>query len=198
MHSKHRRAALVAAVALAAGLGIAAAPVAALAQGAVAGIGNSQTLTAKVTVKSVDVATRHLTVTGPSGETFTMKVGKAVHNLAQVKPGDKINATYTLETEFVLSSPNTPLPADTQTVVAARAAKGELPAAVVANHVVVTGAVVGIDKAKHTLKLVDPKGGQVHTIVVSNKDRQKALGQVKVGDTITAYVTESLLVAVNP
>ena len=161
-------------------------------------MGNSQTLTAKVTVKSVDLKTRHVTVTAPSGDTFTLKVGKAVHNLAQVKPGDTIHATYTLETEFVLSAPNTPLPDDTQTVVAARAAKGELPAAVVANHVVVTGAVVGIDKAKHTLKLVDPNGGQVHTVVVSNKDRQKAMQQIKVGDTITAYVTESLLIAVNP
>ena len=109
-----------------------------------------------------------------------------------------INATYKLESEFVISSPNTPLPADTQTVVAARAAKGELPAAVVANHIVVTGAVLSIDKVKHTLKLVDPKGGQVHTIVVSNKDRQQAMQQIKVGDTITAYVTESLLVAVAP
>ena len=124
-----------------------------------------------------------------------MKVGKAVHNLDRIKPGDKIHATYTLETEFVISSPNTPLPADTQTMVVRAPAKGELPAAVVANHLVVTGAVLGIDKTKHTLKLVDPKGGQVHTIVVSNKDRQQAMSQIKVGDTITAYVTESLLVA---
>jgi hypothetical protein len=184
--------------AFAAAITLAAAPVAVLAQGMVAGLGNSQTLTSKVTVKSVDLKTRHVTVVGPTGDTSTMKVGKAVHNLDRIKPGDKIHATYTLETEFVISSPNTPLPADTQTVVAARAAKGELPAAVVSNHLVVTGAVLGIDKAKHTLKLVDPKGGQVHTIVVSNKDRQQAMSQIKVGDTITAYVTESLLVAVNP
>ncbi len=198
MLSRHRRAALARAAALTAAIGFAAVPAATLAQGMVAGIGNSQTLTAKLTVKSIDLKTRHVTVSNTSGDTFTLKVGPGVKNLAQVKPGDTITATYTLETEYVISAPNTPLPADTQTVVAARAAKGELPAAVVANHLVVTGAVVAIDKDANTVKLVDPKGGQVHTFVVSNKDRQQALQQVKVGDTITAYVTESLLVAVNP
>ena len=29
-------------------------------------------------------------------------------------------------------------------------------------------------------------------------DRQKAMAKLKVGDTITAYITESLVVAVSP
>jgi hypothetical protein len=98
----------------------------------------------------------------------------------------------------VLSAPNTPLPPDAETTIAARAAKGELPAGVVANHVVVTGAVVGVDKAGHTLKLVSPQGGEVHTVTVKSPDGLKALDKVKVGDTITAYLTESLLMAANP
>jgi hypothetical protein len=173
------------------------APPIALAAGTVTGLGNSRTITAKVKVKSVDMATRHLTLTSAEGEDFTVKAPKSLHNLDQAKPGDTIKATYTVETEFVVSSPNTPLPKDTEAAVAARAAKGELPAGVVAHHIVVSGSVLGIDRTNHTLKLASPKGGQVHTIFVRNADRQKALDHVKVGDTITAYVTEALLLSLS-
>jgi hypothetical protein len=179
-------------------LALAFAPAPASAEGVVAASGSLQTASAKVTIKSVNAATRHLVVQDASGDVFSIKVPKAVHNFKQIKAGDTVTATYQRETEYVLSSPNSPLPPDTDTVIAARAAKGEVPAGLVADHVVVTGAVVGIDHAKHTLKLVDPKGGEVHTIYVRSADGQKALAKMKVGDTITAYVTEALAITVNP
>ena len=191
-----QHAAIAAATSIA--LGLAAAPSTALAEGMVAGLGNVQSVSTEVTVKSVDPATRHIVVATAAGENFTLKAPPAVRNFDQIKAGDKIKATYALETEFTISSPNSPLPPNTETSIAARAAKGEVPSAVVANHTVVTGAVLGIDMTKHTLKLVDPNGGQVHTIFVRNADRKKAMAQIKVGDTITAYVTEALLISVNP
>lgn len=178
-------------------LGLAAAPASVLAQGQVS-VNRSESISGKVTIKSIDQATRHLVVTNADGENTSMKVPPEVHNFDQLKVGDTINATYTLEAEFVLSPPNTKLPADTDTLIAARAAKGELPAGAVANHIVVTGAVVGIDKAKRSLKLVSPQGGEVHTVKVTSADGVKALDKVKVGDTITAYVTESLLMTASP
>ena len=188
---------LLAAATVAGALAAATAPALALPTDMSSGLGTSQTVTAKVTVKSIDMATRHVTVVGADGETFTMKVPTAAQNLDQVKVGDIITATYTREVVFAISPANSPLPADTQTTIAARAAKGEIPAGVVANHVVVTGAVIGIDMDAHTLQLVDPQGGQVHTVKVTDPQRQAAMAQLKVGDTITIYVTESLLVALN-
>jgi hypothetical protein len=173
-------------------------PLVAGAQGMKAGAGNTRTTTKTVTVKSVDAATRHIVITDAAGEVSTLKAPAAVRNFSQIKPGDKIKATYTIETEYVLSSPNSPLPANSETTIAARAAKGEVPAAVVANHMVVTGNVLGIDLAAHTIKIVNKDGGQVHTIYVRNAERQKLLPKVKVGDTISAYVTEGLLITVNP
>ena len=196
--NSHRLASFAAIAAVAVAAGLAAAPLAADAQGMKAGAGSSRSATKTVTVKSVDAATRHVTVTDASGDTYTLKAPAAVRNFSQIKPGDKIKATYTIETEYVLSSPNSSLPANSETTIAARAAKGELPAGVVANHTVVTGNVLGIDMAAHTIKIVNKNGGQVHTIYVRNAERQKILPQVKVGDTITAYVTEALLLTVNP
>ncbi len=172
-------------------------PRAALAQGLLAGLGESKTVTASVTVKAVDITTRHLVVAGPSGERFSLKAPVALENFRAIKVGDTIKVTYTRETEFALSAPNAPLPPDTETTIAARSESGELPAGLVASHLVFTGAIVAIDPASHTLKIVDPKGGQVHAVHVRNPERQRAFTQLKVGDTITAYVSESLLVSVK-
>jgi hypothetical protein len=198
MSKSHRLTSVAALAAVSMAAWFAAAPLVADAQGMKAGAGNSRSATKTVTVKSVDAATRHVTVADASGDVYTLKAPAAVRNFDQIKPGDRIKATYTIETEYVLSSPNSPLPANSETTIAARAAKGELPAGVVANHTVVTGNVLGIDMAAHTIKIVNKNGGQVHTIYVRNAERQKLLPQVKVGDTITAYVTEALLLTVNP
>ena len=68
----------------------------------------------------------------------------------------------------------------------------------VANKVVVTGTVLAIDAANHTLKLASPEGGAVHTVTVKTTEGRKAMAQMRVGDTITAYLTESLLLTVKP
>jgi len=151
----------------------------------------------KVTVVSVDPATRHLVVRRPSGDTASIKVPAEVRRFDELKAGDIISATYSLETEFALSQPNKPLPDDAQTVIAARASRGELPAGVIANHIVVTGAVLGIDMQAHTLRVVSPQGGEVHTFAVTSPEGRRLMAQLKPGDKITAYVTESMLIAVE-
>jgi glycerophosphoryl diester phosphodiesterase len=192
-----RLAAASAATALA--LGFAGAPTGALAasNGNVAYAKGSE-VTATVTVKAINAKTRELTVTTESGDTELIKAPSGVQNFSKIKVGDKIKATYLTETEFVISSPNQPLPKDAEATVAARAAKGQLPAAVVANHMVVSGNVLAIDMAKHTIKMVNARGGEVHTFTVQAADRQKAMSKLKVGDTITVYITEHLLIAAHP
>ena len=43
----------------------------------------------------------------------------------QLKPGDKLKATYYAEVAYAISQPGKPLPEDTDTVFTARPAKGE-------------------------------------------------------------------------
>ena len=63
---------------------------------------------------------------------------------------------------------------------------------------IVTGAVVGVDLANHTISLVNPSGGMVHTFDVTDPQRQAALKRVKVGDSLTAIGTEAFAVALEP
>lgn len=194
----HRAAAAVwvAAFAFAAAPLLAAQPAAA-ASNPLADAGRLEITTATATIKSIDPTTRHLVLTNSSGKDFTLKAPKAMHNFGALKVGDKVTASYSASIEYALS-PGNKLPPDTQTVIAGRAAKGELPAGVVANHIVVTGAVLGIDMAKHTLKVVSPQGGEVHIIAVKEAAGRAAMAKLKVGDYITAYITEGLLLSARP
>jgi hypothetical protein len=46
--------------------------------------------------------------------------------------------------------------------------------------------------------MVNPQGGQVFTFHVTDPDRQARLPMLKVGDTITAVVSETLAVSIQP
>lgn len=161
-------------------------------------VSSSESATAKVVVQSIDRATRRVVVTDDKGEAISIKAPPEARNFDNLKPGDTVTVTYTLQTEYVLSAPNAPLPSDAAAVLEARTAKGERPGGLVANQIVVTGAIVAIDTAKHTLKLVSPDGGAVHTVVVKSAEGRNAMPRMKVGDTITAYVSESMLLTVQP
>jgi hypothetical protein len=163
-----------------------------------AGIGERDTSTVRATVKDIDMETRTLTLVGPQGETKTLKVGEQVQNLAQVKPGDTVVARYYESVAYVLAPPGTKLPDDILAVAGARAAPGEMPAGGVASKIVVTGLVVGVNPVSHTISLVDPAGGEIRTIAVTDPQAQQMMKMVTVGDTITAYVTEAVVAAVEP
>jgi hypothetical protein len=193
--SKQRAGAIAAAIAA---LALATAP-AAMAQTTISKktttTSQSAQITTAVTVESVDVANRHLTVKSPSGETMVLKVSPALRRLGDLKPGDKLKATYYAEVAYAISQPGKPLPEDTDTVFTARAAKGEVPAGLVASHSVVTGAVLNIDVPGSKVKVVNVKGGEVHELDVATDEGKALLAKLKVGDKVTAYITEALLVS---
>ena len=189
-HTPRRRAAVVAAAVT---LAFLASPAAVLAQG----VARSEQVSTSVTVMAVDAVGRHLLVKGPDGKPFTLKVGPQVRGFSAVKPGDKIAATYYRETAYAVSEPGKPLPKDTETILAARAAKGETPGLIVANHIVVTGAVLDIDPTAAKLKVVSPKGGEVHDLDVVTPEGKQLMAKLKVGDKVTAYITEALVIALD-
>lgn len=162
------------------------------------GVGMSHTVTVRAKIRSVNMKTRELTLVGPSGNVFTVHAGDQVQNLAQVKKGDTVVARYTRSSVLVLSAPGQPIPPNTATVSGGTAAPGQLPAAEAAGRLVITGTVVGVDLDNHTLQLVNPKGGRVITVDVTDPQRQQQMASVKVGDSLTVVYSEAIAVAVEP
>lgn len=159
--------------------------------------GDAALLTATARVVSVDPQNRSVRLRGPRGRTFTVDVGPEVRNFDQIRAGDTVTVQYYESIAFTLGKPGTTLPEDTVSGGAARAQPGNLPAGMVARRITVTGLVTGIDMDAHTLDIVDPNGGGVQTIHVTNPERQRDMEAVKVGDTITARITQALAISVE-
>jgi hypothetical protein len=172
---------------------------AAFAQAAdMAGIAHSDTVSARATVKAVDLQTRVVTLETADGKPIVLKAGDEVKNLAQVRPGDTVVVHYYTSTAYVLAPPGTKLPDNSLTVGAARAAPGEKPGGAAGAKMVVSGLVVAVDPTLHTVSLVDPNGGPVRTMNVMTPEGQQSMKLIKIGDTITAIITDAVLVAVEP
>ncbi len=153
----------------------------------------SVTTQAKIT--ALDPATRSVGLTAPSGSTITLKAGPAVR-LEMLKVGDTVNAHYYRSVAFVVSPPSAPVPENE--IAAALARPVEQPGGVIGQVTRVSVNVVGIDVAAHTIDVVNPKGGEVISVSVTDPDRQAFLPHIKVGDTLTAVISETFAVAIDP
>ncbi len=98
------------------------------------GIGESHTVTERAQVKAIEPGTREVALVGPQGNVFVVHAGDAVRNLDKVKVGDTVVATYYSSTVLVLSAAGSIIPDNRVNAAAARAARGELPAAAVSTE----------------------------------------------------------------
>jgi len=163
-----------------------------------AGIAHTESVSARATVKAIDLPTRSVTLEEADGNQVVLKAGDEVRNLAQVKVGDTVVVHYYTSAAYVLAPKGTKLPENSLTVGAARAAPGDKPGAAVGTKMVVSGLVVAVDPSRHTVSLVDPQGGRVRSVDVVTPEGQQSMKLIKVGDTITAIITDAVLISVEP
>ena len=155
-----------------------------------------QTKTVKATVKSIDVATRHVVLTTPDGQDHAFVVGKPARNLRQVKVGDDVIVQYqeALAVEVNEADPTKPLPQPTEAVATDRSEAGKKPEGVIARTVTLNGTVEAIDMDKKTAT-IKGSGGNTVEVAMQHPERWQ---NVKVGDTITAKYSEALALSVQP
>jgi hypothetical protein len=144
------------------------------------------------TVEAVDLTNRVVSLKGPKGNVFDLKVGDKVKNLPQVKVGDKVVARYYESIAVRLMKPGEPAGA-AATQAAGAAKPGERPAGVVANQVTVTATIEDISPKKTFVTLKGPGG---KTVDVKVRD-PKNLENVKVGDQVEITYTEALAISVE-
>ena len=151
----------------------------------------SATVTA--TVVKIDQKTREVTLKGEDGEEFSFVAGEDVKNLAQVKPGDKVTATYAEALAYEVKKGGEMVgPA---TVVGGGAAEpGARPAAGVARQTTVTVMITAIDPKAPSVTFKGPQGN-TRTIKVMHPEK---LEGVSVGDTVQLTFTEAFGIKVEP
>lgn len=162
-------------------------------------IPESETATLHAKITAINTKTRAVTLTGASGQKVTLTAGPVVR-LEMLKVGDRVNVQYYRSVAFLVKPPaggnGTPVTDDQITQVVAQPAQA--PGGVGVRLTKISGTVVGIDMAAHRLDLVNPSGGGIVSIDVTDPSRIAMLGSLKVGDTVTAAISQAVAVSIEP
>jgi hypothetical protein len=153
-----------------------------------------RTVTATAIVQAINLDKRIVTLKGPEGKVFDLKVGEEARNLPQVKVGDEVTVKYYESIAYRLLKPGeAPVPTQ-EAVVAGRAKPGEKPAGLVGQEMTITATIEAIDTKAQTATLKGPEG---RSFTVKAQD-PKNLTRVKVGDQVVITYTEAFAIAVEP
>ncbi len=137
------------------------------------------------TVVKVDQKAREVTLKDKDGRTFSIVAGEEVKNLAQVKPGDLVTATYREGIIFEVKKGGTAGTSTGTTKVGAR--PGAMPAGVIQERTTVTVKITAIDPKVPSVTFTGPQGNS-RTFKVQNPAN---LQGVNVGDTVDITYVEA-------
>jgi hypothetical protein len=147
------------------------------------------------TVDGVHLPSRTVTLKTNDGRMVPLKVSPEVRNLPQVKKGDTVELDYFEAVEFEVRQPTQEERelAGLGVDLAARAARGEKPAALVAGERVDILTIESIDRRRELITLKGPEG----YVTVKAKYPQN-LKVVKVGDTVVVRTSELFAARIQP
>jgi translation elongation factor P/translation initiation factor 5A len=172
-------------------------PYAAIAASGGATTESSTVHSATVTVQSVDLSQRLLTIRYETGEERTIKVDETVRNLEQLKKGDTVMVRYTQAVAVALKPPGTGVKDVEVKEGMQRSQPGEKPGGVAGSQVRTTIKVKSVDLKKNTVTFDNFKG-ETRTIAVKRPEMQAYLKQLKPGDEVEITYAEEVLVKVTP
>jgi hypothetical protein len=155
------------------------------------------TLQAKIT--AIDPSTREVTLKGAAGNTVRVTAGPLVRlDLLQV--GQRVNAQYYRSVAFVVNPPRggNSVPISDAQFSQITAQPVQAPGGVALRMTKISGTVVGVDLSSNSISMVNPSGGQVYTVDVTDPSRIAMLPSLHVGDTVSAVVSETLAVSITP
>jgi hypothetical protein len=151
------------------------------------------TVKVTATVEDIDVEKRVVKLKDENGEVTELVVPKKVRNLAQVKKGDHVVATYYEAIAYDVFKAGTEMPPPAMAMASERAKKGEKPGAGVAEAATFTATIEAIDKPNSKVTLKGPQGNK-ETFKVRDP---KKLDVVSVGDQVQITFTRALAISVQ-
>lgn len=150
-------------------------------------------VTVTATVTKIDQKSREVTIKTDSGQVYSFVASSDVKNLAQVKKGDKITATYAESLAYQIRQHGGNSPGLETTDVAVVAQPGAKPAGAVAHQTTLTVTITAINHKTPSVTFKGPNG-ITKTIKVDDPTR---LQGVKVGDVVDLAYTEAVAITVN-
>lgn len=150
-------------------------------------------VTAKV--KTIDYATRFVTLQDQQGHEVSFVVDNSVRRLNEVMPGDNVKAQYRAD---LIAELRPPTPEEAATPIAAvelagRTPQGSTPAAGVAQGLRVVTTVAAVDVPNMLVTLRGPMGD----LAVVKGRKPENIKRLKVGDTVVITYVESVAIGLE-
>jgi hypothetical protein len=156
----------------------------------------SEQHSARVGVVAVDKAQRLVTLRGEDGRIFQVKAGDEVRNFDQIAVGDELRVTYLVALSATLLPPGEAHTAPEASVMAARAAPGDKPAASVGAAVSVRVQVESIDAA-NDIVVCKLSSGELVAHKVATDEGRAFVKRLKPGDLVQLDYAEALALSVE-
>ena len=147
---------------------------------------------AVVTVMSVDVARRTVTIRGPKGNVATLAVPPESQNLDKIKPGDRFKMKYIEAVAVGISKGGEPAQSENRDVKVSP--KGGTPGGMV-THTQKRSVV--IDAVDYTNRYIAVRGASGQTLALKVAD-DVPLDQISAGDRISVVYTQALIAQMEP
>jgi hypothetical protein len=156
----------------------------------------SDDVTATAKVVAVDQATRMVTLTGETGDSFAVHCGDEVRNFAQISVGDTLKVHF----KRTLGATLLPVGSDpalaTGGVVAGRAPVGSMPAAGVGAIVSFRVKISSIDMPRDIVVFALPSGQLIAHTLQTSEGREFVQG-LRVGDLVQLDYSEALALSIE-
>jgi ABC-type Fe3+-hydroxamate transport system substrate-binding protein len=156
------------------------------------GVSFTDTVTAQVTVETVDTDSRTIAVTLPSGRSVLMPVASGVTNLDTIDDGSLATITYTEVVTLLNLRQKGPGSQESR--------RDQMSGKPDANDVATgrfTLTVVAVDLAKNTVSVISGNGGAVRTYSANSIAKQDMLKKIKVGDVVIGMTTPLMISSIK-
>lgn len=156
----------------------------------------SDTASLVATIELADPQTREVVLIGPDGHRLLMKLGSEVQNFAQLRPGQRVQASYRQAFAAQIAPAGSSAPPELA-LAAGRAAPGQLPGAGVAGGVRVRVTITAVYRATNTVAFVGPRGIE-RVVYVRDPAMQALLRTLQPGSQVDLTYVEAVTVNVTP
>ncbi|MDP2330736.1 MAG: hypothetical protein Q8M19_08590 [Reyranella sp.] len=156
------------------------------------GVSFHDTVTARVTVETVDEDARTVAFNLPNGRLVLLPVANSVTNLATIDDGSLATVTFTeVVTMLNLRQKGPGSKEARKDQMSARPNRTDVEAGRF------TLTVVGVDLTKNTVSVISGDGGAVRTYAATSIARQDMLKKIKVGDVVIGMTTPLMITSIT-
>ncbi len=157
-----------------------------------AGVSFNDTVTARVTVETVDEDTRTVAFELANGRLLLLPVANGVSNLPAIDDGSLADVTYTEVVTLLNLRQKGPGSKEARRD---QMAKPD-PADIATGRFTLT--VVAVDLAKNTVSVISGAGGAVRTYSANSIAKQDMLKKINVGDVVIGLTTPLAITSIKP